>query len=138
MQVRRTEYGVHVVRANDSEFWRKQFEETEQTTGLHRQTAFWPEAEGGATDALWFGRVSTPPGMDSGPHHHGRAETACYVMSGHFQLSFGENYGEVAEMGPGDFVYLKAFVPHIERNLSETEPVEFIVVRHPANIIVNL
>lgn len=138
MKVERLRHGVHIVRAGDTEFWRQQLASTEQTVGLDRQTAVWPEAEGGQSRALWFGRVTTPPGMDTGPHHHGEAETAAYVLSGHFQLSFGQDYQEVAEVGPGDFTYLQAFVPHIERNLSTVEPVEFIVVRNPRNIIVNL
>jgi uncharacterized RmlC-like cupin family protein len=137
MDVKHTEYGVHIMRANDSEFW-QQIDQADQTVGLGRHTAVWPISEGGQSQALWVGRVSTPPGMDSGPHHHGAAETAAYVLSGHFTLSFGENYEQEAEMGPGDFIYLKPFVPHIERNLSPIEPVEFVAVRHPANIIVNL
>jgi uncharacterized RmlC-like cupin family protein len=41
-------------------------------------------------------------------------------------------------MGPGDFAYVPPYVPHVERNLSDTEPVEFVTSRFPGNVVVNL
>lgn len=38
----------------------------------------------------------------------------------------------------GDFLRVPPFVPHIERNMSQTETVEFLTARNPANIVVNL
>ncbi|HWE57403.1 MAG TPA: cupin domain-containing protein [Acidimicrobiales bacterium] len=123
--------GVHVVRNGD---WST---ETAQTAGLPRRAAIWPIESGGQSQGVWVGRVTGEPGMDSGPHHHGEAETVGYVLSGRFQLLYGEDYSEKVELGPGDFIYVPAFVPHIERNLWD-EPVEFITVRRPDNIVVNL
>jgi uncharacterized RmlC-like cupin family protein len=93
---------------------------------------------GGQSEGLWVGRVTGEPGMDSGPHHHGEAETVGYVLSGQFVLFYGENFAEQVELGPGDFIYVPPFVPHIERNLSATESVEFVSIRRPDNIVVNL
>jgi uncharacterized RmlC-like cupin family protein len=76
--------------------------------------------------------------MDSGPHHHGEAETGGYVLKGSAVVLFGDDYGEHVELHEGDFIYVPAFVPHIERNLSSTEPVEFVTCRFPGNVVVNL
>lgn len=110
--------------------------ETAQTVGLPRLDGVSPERTGSA--GLWMGRVTGPPGMDSGPHHHGEAETGGYVLQGNALVYFGDNYAEHVELHPGDFIYVPAYVPHIERNLSTTEPVEFVTCRFPGNIVVNL
>lgn len=123
---------VHVVRAGELTG------NTAQTVGLPRMAAIWPTAAGGQSDGVWAGRVTGEPGMDSGPHHHGKAETIGYCLSGSYTLLYGENYEQQVELGPGDFIYVGAFVPHIERNLSPDVPVEFVTIRVPDNIVVNL
>jgi uncharacterized RmlC-like cupin family protein len=110
--------------------------QTAQTEGLPRLEGVSPERTG--SSGLWMGRVTGPPGMDSGPHHHGDAETGGYVLKGAALVFFGEDYGEHVELHEGDFIYVPAFVPHIERNLSSTESVEFVTCRFPGNIVVNL
>ncbi|MDB5083186.1 MAG: cupin [Bacilli bacterium] len=87
---------------------------------------------------LWMGRVTSAPGKESGAHHHGEAETGVYILSGHTRIFYGERYKEYVELGPGDFMYVPPFIPHIEKNISDTEPVEFVAVRNPKNILVNL
>ena len=96
------------------------------------------EMTGVAGPNLWKGRVVIAPGKDSGVHHHGEAQTGGYILSGHMQINFGENYEEFVELGPGDFFNVPPNLPHIERNLSNTEPVVFITSRNPRNIVVNL
>lgn len=76
--------------------------------------------------------------MTSSPHHHGEAETAGLVVSGHCRISFGPDYHESVDLAPGDFVFVPANFPHIEANTSDTEPVEFITARSPDNIVINL
>ena len=121
---------VTVVRADETNA------DTAQTKGMPRLAGVGPET----TDAssIWMGQVTGEPGMDSGPHHHGKAETAGYVLSGQTRILYGENYQRSVELGPGDFIYIPPYVPHIERNLDETEPVEFLTARSPDNIVVNL
>ena len=87
---------------------------------------------------LWKGRVVIAPGKDSGAHHHGEAQTGGYLLSGHLRIYFGENYEEFVELEPGDFFNVPPNVPHIEKNMSDTEPVVFITSRNPRNIVVNL
>lgn len=109
---------------------------TAQTEGLPRLAGISDETAG--ANSIWMGRPTGEPGMDSGPHHHGEAETAGYVLSGQTRIYYAENYSEYVDLGPGDFVYVPPYFPHIERNLSDTEPVEFVTARSPDNIVVNL
>lgn len=126
----RAECGIMIVRAADMTG------DTAQTVNLPRLEGISQEQTG--SQGLWMGRATGPPGMDSGPHHHGVAETGGYVLSGHCRVYFGDGYGQFFDMGPGDFAYVPPYVPHIERNLSSTEPVEFVTARFPNNVVVNL
>ena len=85
---------------------------------------------------MWMGRVTCLPGMNPGPHHHGEAETAAYVVSGRVGVFYGEGSKQYCEAGPGDFLF--AHIPHIEHNPSPGEPAELILARAPDNIVVNL
>jgi uncharacterized RmlC-like cupin family protein len=104
--------------------------QTDQTHNLPRKT-------GVNAPNLWMGRVTGEPGGDSGSHHHGEAETAGFILSGNTTILYGEGFEQSVDLGPGDFVYVPPFVPHIERNVHE-EPVVFITARNPRNIVVNL
>lgn len=109
---------------------------TAQTEGMPRLEGISPRLTG--SRGLWMGRVTGPPGMDSGPHHHGEAETGGYVLRGSCRLYYGENYEHYVDAFEGDFIYVPPFLPHIETNLSNSEPVEFVTTRFPGNIVVNL
>ena len=111
-------------------------DETAQTFGMPRRAAV-SEGTTGA-QRLWMGHVTGEPGMDSGPHHHGEAETAGFILAGHPRIYYGDDFADYVDLAPGDFIYIGAYVPHIERNPSDTEPVEFITARSPDNIVVNL
>jgi uncharacterized RmlC-like cupin family protein len=92
-----------------------------------RATAFNFTGEGGSR--TWIGTVTLTQGGCTGGHHHGRHEVALYVISGRVELSWGANLAFRSEVGPGDFAYFSPGVPHQERNLSQTETAEFLVVR---------
>jgi uncharacterized RmlC-like cupin family protein len=112
-------------------------DKTAQTPGMYRRAAI--DAESVGSEKLWFGRVTCPPGLNSGPHHHGEAETAGHMLSGErIRIYFGENYQEFVDIEPGDYLFVPAYVPHIEVNMSDTEAAEFVTARSPANIVVNL
>lgn len=87
---------------------------------------------------IWMGRVRNTGGEWSSAHHHGEAQTAGFMLSGHARIYFGDDFAEYVDMAPGDFCYVPPFVPHIEGNLSDTEPCEFVTARVPDNIVVNL
>jgi len=38
----------------------------------------------------------------------------------------------------GDFVFVPPYVPHIEGNRGDEEPLEWVTARTPDNIVVNL
>ena len=109
---------------------------TAQTTGMTRRTGI--DASTAGAERIWLGSVTGHAGMDSGPHHHGEAETAIYVLSGQVRFYYGEGYREHRDVGPGDFVFIPAFLPHIERNLSPDREAELLIARTPDNIVVNL
>jgi uncharacterized RmlC-like cupin family protein len=121
---------ITVIRADEADH------DTAQTEGLPRLNGV--SAETSDAENIWLGQPTAPPGMDSDPHHHGEAESAGYIISGHARVYYGENYDNVLDMGPGDFAHIPPFLPHLERNLSDTEPIEFVTARTPANIVVNL
>ena len=87
---------------------------------------------------IWFGRVSNEPGHRSPPHHHEHAETGGYVLKGHGRIYFGEDYAEYVDMTDGDFVFVPPHMPHVEANMSTTEPLVWLTCRTPDNIVVNL
>ncbi|MEY8757853.1 cupin domain-containing protein [Peribacillus frigoritolerans] len=117
--------GISIVRASDLNNL------TNQTKNMPRKTAV-------QAPNLWIGRVTGEPSKDSGAHHHGEAETAGFIISGTTQILYGENYKTYEELNPGDFLRVPTFLPHIERNVSNVEPVEFLTARNPRNIVVNL
>jgi uncharacterized RmlC-like cupin family protein len=109
--------------------------ETAQTEGALRLTGVGRPI---GASAIWMGRVKNKPGEWSNAHHHGDAETAGFLLAGRARIYFGEDYREYIDLEPGDFVHVPPHVPHIEGNLSETEPMEWLTARTPDNIVVNL
>ncbi len=100
----------------------------EQTRGMIRESGVTPETAG--AHRLWTGYVTTPPGMVSGAHHHGDAESSIFVVAGHARFTWGDRLEHSRDTGPGDFVYVPPRVIHAERNLSDTEPFVFVVSRN--------
>jgi uncharacterized RmlC-like cupin family protein len=109
--------------------------QTAQTAGALRLTGV-GEQVGAAR--IWMGRVKNQPGEWSSAHHHGDAETAGFLLAGHARIYFGDDYRQYIDLEPGDFVHVPPLLPHIEGNLSETEPMEWLTARTPDNIVVNL
>ncbi len=116
---------VVVVRASELD------DSTDQTKNMPRRTGI-------QSANIWIGRVTGEPATDSGAHHHGEAETGGFIISGTTRILHGENYEDYAEFVSGDFVHVPPYAPHIERNMSTHEPVEFLTARNPRNIVVNL
>lgn len=85
---------------------------------------------------LWVGYVELPAGMTSAPHHHGECESAIFVISGRAKFRTGPDYGTVEEAGPGDFVWVPPWVPHIEENAGSGEPVRMVVARSTQETLV--
>ena len=74
-----------------------------------------------------------PAGGVSAAHKHEGHETALYVFAGRAAMEYGDRLEHTIEAGPGDFLFVGADVPHRARNVSDTEPVRFVVARTDPN-----
>jgi uncharacterized RmlC-like cupin family protein len=113
-------------------------EDTAQTPGMRRYEAISGKRHG--SRKLWMGKAIVAPGMVSGDHHHGEAETGIYVVSGHPVFVFLEDGAERRiEAGPGDYIYVPPYVPHREENPSPDEETVVVLARTTQEgIVVNL
>jgi uncharacterized RmlC-like cupin family protein len=113
-------------------------EDTAQTPGMRRYEAISGKRYG--SRKLWMGKTVVAPGMVSGDHHHGEAETGIYVVSGHPVFVFLEDGAERRiETGAGDYMYVPPYVPHREENPSPDEEAVVVIARTTQEgIVVNL
>ena len=109
---------------------------TAQTPGSQRLAAV---VRGRIETGLWGGTFLVEPGARTGIHHHGEQETIVYVLEGEAVVRWGEHGESEARVGPGDFLHVPAWTPHMEINPSAVLPFRWIVVRStPEPIVVNL
>lgn len=113
-------------------------DDTPQTPGMRRFAAISGTLTG--SQKLWMGGNTVLPGEASADHHHGEADSGIYIVSGHPRFVFLVDGQETTiETGPGDFVYVPAWVPHREENPSADEPAVVVLARStPEEIVVNL
>jgi uncharacterized RmlC-like cupin family protein len=110
---------------------------TAQTPGSERRAAIAPELF--IDSGLWGGIFVVEPGARTGIHHHGSQETIAYVLNGACEVRWGERGEFRAHAGPGDFIHVPAFLPHMEINPSKTAAFRWVVVRSTSTpIVVNL
>jgi uncharacterized RmlC-like cupin family protein len=86
------------------------------------------QATTGATN-IYMGVFRVPPGARSRPHYHEACESAVYLLSGALEVRWGDQLEQVVELEPRDMVYVPPRETHILRNLSETEPAEYVAAR---------
>lgn len=112
--------------------------DTTQTTGMRRFEAISGKSVG--SDKLWMGETHVSPATASGDHHHGKAETAIYVVSGNPVFVFAEGEDEVRiETEPGDYIFVPPYVPHREENPSPDSDAVVVIARSTQDgIVVNL
>jgi uncharacterized RmlC-like cupin family protein len=111
--------------------------DTGQTTGMTRLEAISGKTVG--CEKVWMGQTRVAPATSSGDHHHGEAETAIYVLSGHPVFVFADGDREVRlETGPGDYVFVPPYAPHREENPGGEEAVVIIARSSQEGIVVNL
>jgi len=111
--------------------------DTRQTSGMTRLEAISGKTVG--SDKLWMGQTHVAPATASGDHHHGDAETAIYVQSGHPVFVFADGDQEVRlEAEPGDYIFVPPFAPHREENPGPDEAVVVIARSSQEGIVVNL
>jgi len=73
------------------------------------------------------------PGGSAEPHLHKGYETAIYLLKGRVDTRYGKQLENSVICEAGDFVYIKADVPHQPINLSATESAMALVARNDAN-----
>ena len=111
--------------------------DTGQTPGMTRREAISGRTTG--SEKVWMGQTHVAPGAKSGDHHHGEAETAIYVLSGHPSFVFAEGGREIRlDTGPGDYIFVPPYVPHREENPGSAEAVVIIARSSQEGIVVNL
>jgi uncharacterized RmlC-like cupin family protein len=111
--------------------------DTLQTSGMTRLEAVSGKSAG--SEKVWMGQTHVAPGVNSGDHHHGAAETAIYVLSGHPAFVFADGDREVRlATKPGDYIFVPPFVPHREENPGPEEAVVIIARSSQEGVVVNL
>jgi uncharacterized RmlC-like cupin family protein len=112
--------------------------DTTQTPGMTRLEAISGKTVG--SEKIWMGETHVAPATKSGDHHHGEAETAIYIVSGHPVFVFAEGDREVRiETKPGDYVFVPPYVPHREENPADDETAVVVIARSTQDgIVVNL
>ena len=112
--------------------------DTVQTPGMRRFEAISGKRVG--SEKLWMGQTHVSPATASGDHHHGEAETAIYVVSGHPRFVFADGGREVhVDTQPGDYVFVPPFAPHREENPRPDEEAVVVIARSSQQgIVVNL
>jgi uncharacterized RmlC-like cupin family protein len=78
---------------------------------------------------LYMGLIRVPPGARSRPHFHEHCESACYIVRGAIEIRWGDHLEQSVEVHEGDLLYVPPRETHIVRNLSDSEPAEYVVAR---------
>lgn len=115
-------------------------DDTAQTSGMQRFAAISRESVG--STKLWMGQTHVRPTTHSGDHHHGEAETAIYVVSGHPEFVFIDPESGAEKRlrtKPGDYVFVPPFAPHREENNDPDNEAVVVIARSTQEaIVVNL
>jgi uncharacterized RmlC-like cupin family protein len=90
------------------------------------------EATAGS-QVLSLNLVVIPPGGAAEPHIHRGYETAIYLLKGRVDTRYGPGLRSSTICEEGDFIFIKADVPHQPVNLSIDEPAMAIVARNDPN-----
>lgn len=108
--------GERVRAVSDSEL-----REATGTPGLRRQVAFEDEE-------MWFGHVTTEPGVESGWHHHGEMTTLGHVLEGEVRFEFGPGGHNELHVGAGEYFRVPPGLVHREGNPTD-QPGQIALVR---------
>lgn len=110
---------------------------TGQTSGMRRLAAI--SATTAGSQSIFMGQTHVGAGTSSGPHHHGESETCIYVVSGRPRFLFKKDGREQAiDTGPGDYVYIPPFEPHVEENPHDEEAVVVLARSTQEAIVENI
>lgn len=107
---------------------------TAQTPGMRREAGI----SGALTDSegLWMGLARNEPGGCSDVHHHGESESGIYLVEGRVRFRWGDSLEQVADAGPGDFIFVPPYEIHSEENLDPDNEAVFLLARTTMEAIV--
>ena len=109
---------------------------TNQTTGMTRLEAVSGKTVG--SSKVWMGQTHVAPETNSGDHHHGEAETAIYVLSGHPRSFRRRRAGIRLETEPGDYISSPRSSRTARRTRATDEAVVVIARSSQEAVVVNL
>lgn len=116
--------------------------DTTQTTGMRRVEAISGKTVG--SQNLWMGQTHVGPSTNSANHHHGKSETAIYIVSGNPRFVFLDidqtpPVETVVQTKPGDYIFVPPYVPHREENPDPDNEAVVVIARTTQEaIVVNL
>jgi uncharacterized RmlC-like cupin family protein len=90
-------------------------------------------AETVGSQAIHMQLVTIPPGGRAKAHKHASHETAIYVLSGNAGTWYGYQLEHHCFLGPGDFLYIPANMPHLPYNPSRTQEAVAVISRTDPN-----
>jgi uncharacterized RmlC-like cupin family protein len=99
---------------------RDELANTDSQPGILREEAF-------AKPGLWAGRSTTEPGVTSGWHHHGDADTIVYVLSGTVVIEFGEEGSDLVNASEGEFLVIPSGLVHRESTPADGPSVSVVI-----------
>jgi uncharacterized RmlC-like cupin family protein len=104
---------------------------SEQDRDLPRGVVGGAEISQATTGAhnIYMGLFRVPAGARSRPHYHANCESALYMLRGAIEIQWGDHLEDSIEVREGDMLYVPPRETHIVRNLSDTEPAEYVVAR---------
>lgn len=113
---------------------------TAQTSGMRRLAAIGRSTTGARR--LWMGQTHVAPASRSADHHHGRSETAIYVVDGAPSFVFldpDDGQETRIDTKPGDYIFVPPYVPHREENPDPSREAVVVIARSTQEaIVVNL
>ena len=90
-------------------------------------------AETVGSQAIHMQLLTIPPGGRAKAHKHASHESAIYMLSGVGGMWYGDQLEQHVLLGPTDFLYIPADMPHLPYNPSATENAIAVIARTDPN-----
>jgi uncharacterized RmlC-like cupin family protein len=90
-------------------------------------------AETVGSQAIHMQLLTIPPGGRAKAHKHASHESAIYMLSGVGGMWYGDQLEQHVLLGPSDFLYIPADMPHLPYNPSATENATAVIARTDPN-----
>ncbi len=88
-------------------------------------------AESVGAQGICMHLLRMPPGARAKAHLHADHETAIYVLSGRAEMWYGQQLEHHLAVGPGEYLYIPAGVPHLPYNPGPDEAVAILARTDP-------